>query len=124
MISFIICVWKQPKRDMKVIARPMLLFLIISGENNLGITSIIRKTIEPKINVDWAKPDNASALPWPNLWSLSAGTRAWRTAIKLITEAIASNEESTRPESIDTESVYIQAINLIKIKKTETITAR
>ena len=61
-------------------------------------------------------PANGSALPCPKRCSASAGTRAWRMAMRLTTEAAASSAESNRLDSTLTEPVSRNAPNLSTIR--------
>jgi hypothetical protein len=62
------------------------------------------------------RPANGSALPCPSGSSASAGTSAWRIAIRLTIEAAASSAESNRLESMLTEPVCRNAPNLSTIR--------
>ena len=78
---------------------------------------------QPPMKAAWPSPAKASALPWPKRCSRSGGIRAWRTAMKLITEARASRMESTSELSMATESLSNQAYILIAIKRPATAIA-
>src|SRR5579885_1199194 len=84
--------------------------------------SMNRKTAEPPMKAASPSPASGSALPGPNRCSRSAGTKAWRTAIRLRIEAAASSTESSRLESKLTESVSIQASSFTVIMRQATAT--
>ena len=60
---------------------------------------------ETEISATWASATNASALPCPKRWSLSAGTAAILTPRRVVMLAITSSAVSARLPSIAVEPV-------------------
>ncbi len=72
------------------------------------------------MKADWPRLASGSALPWPKRCSRSGGVSAWRTAIRLTSEAAPSNRESIRLDSRLTESVANQAPSFTTTSSTAT----